>query len=384
MLYAIDAVDTLFFRNGAPFDAGLNHAASSAFPPLPSVYAGALRTGGLSLGRSDQNAARRIKIGFSGLMAGNQFLFPRPLDSVVWKQEGSKWLLKLLRLTPAPISSAPLEWGLSAEPSGSKEVAPRGGGYISENELQAYLEGNEWNCSVQALADYIHDERHIGIQIDPASGAARDRRWYSIHKVRPADQQNRKCSLVVEAEGLSISQPTVIKIGGESKTASLYPIEQCFSLPPVADTGRLFKLYLATPAIFKQGWLPWWIDPATMEGWFAYKKRRIRVRLLSAAVGRYVPVGGFGTFEHNGKFKSKPREMRYAVPAGSVYFFQIVDGTFEDANKLFHQKCISDYRENLGFVYDNWDRLRYCDRGFGYSLIGRIGEEQGGMIPCTK
>lgn len=46
MFYAIDAVDTLFFRNGAPFDAGLNHAASSAFPPLPSVYAGALRTGG--------------------------------------------------------------------------------------------------------------------------------------------------------------------------------------------------------------------------------------------------------------------------------------------------------------------------------------------------
>lgn len=33
MLYAIDAVDTFFFRNASPFDADLSQSASSMFPP---------------------------------------------------------------------------------------------------------------------------------------------------------------------------------------------------------------------------------------------------------------------------------------------------------------------------------------------------------------
>ncbi|MDR5598733.1 type III-B CRISPR module-associated Cmr3 family protein [Paenibacillus larvae] len=35
MLYAIDAVDTFFFRNASPFDADLSQSASSMFPPFP-------------------------------------------------------------------------------------------------------------------------------------------------------------------------------------------------------------------------------------------------------------------------------------------------------------------------------------------------------------
>ncbi|MEV2675618.1 hypothetical protein ABND72_21525, partial [Paenibacillus larvae] len=67
-------------------------------------------------------------------------------------------------------------------------------------------------------------------------------------------------------------------------------------------------------------------------------------------------------------------------PAGSVYFFEIIEGEFQDAIRLFHQKCMSDHREGLGFSYQNWDRMRYCDRGFGYSLVGNIGSEQGGIV----
>lgn len=103
---------------------------------------------------------------------------------------------------------------------------------------------------------------------------------------------------------------------------------------------------------------------------FTYKKRLVRVRLLCAVVGRFVPAGGFGASGGGGR----PREMRYAVPAGSVYFFKLLEGGTETVNKLFHGKCLSDYRETQGFVYKNIDRMRYCDRGFGYCLTGNLSE----------
>ncbi|WP_106768732.1 type III-B CRISPR module-associated Cmr3 family protein [Paenibacillus faecalis] len=382
MFYAIDAVDTLFFRNASPFDAGLNYNSSSMFPPLPSVYAGALRN--IAYKREDENqsiSSRQLKIGFNGLMVNHRFLFPRPLDSVVVDDHNS---MELLHLTPAPVGSGPLESCLSTPSSGEtslqKEVEPRGGGYIEESELQVYLDGGSFTSPCKPLADFVHIEDHIGIQIDRKSGASLSRKWYSVQRVRPINTEKRKCMLVVEAKGVTLDKQALLKIGGESKVGSLKPLKQECFFTPATSTDKFFKLYLATPAIFKQGWLPWWIDPVTKEGSFAYKKHRIRVRLISAAVGKYVPTGGFGTVSG----KAKPRELRLAVPAGSVYFFKILEGTFEDANKLFHQKCISDYRENLGFVYNNWDRLRYCDRGFGYSFVGRIGKEQGGMVTCTN
>lgn len=374
MFYSINAVDTFFFRNPTPFDAGVNFHSVSLFPPLPSVYAGALRHG-------KKLNAREIKIGFNGLMANNRFLFPRPLDTVVLEDKRHVPRLELLRLKRSPTGSSPLTYALAAKSNSvQKEMKLRGGGYMDENELQAYLSGKKTNFSCQELASYIHAENHIGIAIDRKTGRTEDRKWYSIQRIRPKDQKDRHCSLVVEAKGINLNDDMVLKVGGESKVASVKRLDRMFVISPVVSAEKIFKLYIATPAIFKHGWLPWWIDPETKEGWFAYKKRKIRVRLISAVVGRPVSAGGFGRVQGD----PTPRELRLAIPAGSVYFFEILEGTMTDAVKLFHQKCLSDYRENLGFEYRNWDRLRYCDRGFGYSLVGKVNDEQGGSLSCTK
>lgn len=372
MFYVIDAIDSFFFRTAAPFDAGANHHATSLFPPLPSVYAGAMRNA-VSSGQADQ----RLKIGYNGLMVNDHFWFPLPLDCVVREGIGMEYL----HLAKAPVSQYPLPYSLlPQEHKMSKDTKLQGGGYIEEDGLRAYLQGNELHPSMpcHALDGVIRYENQIGIQMNPETGTSLDKHWYVIRTVRPADRHDRKCSLVVEASGTFMDNTAILKVGGESKTAQVRPLHKEVGLQAVAAQDKYFKLYLATPAIFKHGWLPWWINPETMEGTFSYKRHSIRVRLCSAAVGRYVPVGGFG-ISHG-----KPREMRYAVPAGSVYFFEIIEGTFEKANKLFHQKCLSDYRESWGFKYNNWDRLRYCDRGFGYSLVGRIGEGQGGAMLCTR
>ncbi|MCB8818363.1 type III-B CRISPR module-associated Cmr3 family protein [Desulfosporosinus shakirovi] len=383
MFYKIDAVDTLFFRSAAPFDAGVNYAPRSLFPPLPSVYTGALYSCALPQNDAKISAkalslSRQLKIGFNGVMINNDFCFPRPLDTIVVEGTG----LDFMYLSPSPIGSYPLQYCLSDVNSRyQKQLEPRGGGYLIKEDLQTYLAGESKGMACYSLADHYHEEDRIGIQIDRNSGAAQDKKMYHIKMARPADRENNKCSLVVEANGISLPEQAVVKIGGEGKVAQLCRLDRSISLSPVAEKAEFFKLYFATPAIFKKGWLPWWIDEKTKTGVFAYKKRQIRVKLICAAVGRYIPTGGFSVDPHDNK--AKPREMRYAIPAGSVYYFQIIEGTFEDASKLFHQKCLSDYRETRGFIYDNWDRMRYCDRGFGYCFVGAVKNEEG-QILCMK
>ncbi|HEC25711.1 MAG TPA: hypothetical protein ENI54_06865, partial [bacterium] len=44
MIVEIDALDTLFFRDGKPFTMAENRWADTVFPPFPSVIYGALRS----------------------------------------------------------------------------------------------------------------------------------------------------------------------------------------------------------------------------------------------------------------------------------------------------------------------------------------------------
>jgi CRISPR-associated protein Cmr3 len=52
--------------------------------------------------------------------------------------------------------------------------------------------------------------------------------------------------------------------------------------------------------------------------------------------------------------------MYRAVPAGSVYYFEIIEGTQEQIVSLFNFKKISEERAN---------------EGFGFSLVGRVGND---------
>lgn len=44
MIISLEAIDTLFFRDGKPFTMGEDNFASGIFPPAPSVLYGALRS----------------------------------------------------------------------------------------------------------------------------------------------------------------------------------------------------------------------------------------------------------------------------------------------------------------------------------------------------
>lgn len=374
MIYLIDPIDNFFFRTPIPFEAGGETAViDGVFPPLPSAYAGALRP----LMKDCEGI--RLKIGWNGLWFKDSPYFPKPLDLYISKNgDGEKNYLKSMELRKKPLSNYPLEY-MPFIPQGQMEKEKNTGiPYLSEDSLLRYLNGDSLETAGVDMKNYIKEEPKLGIAVDPKSGTSKDQLLYQVSYIRPTDG----LKLAVEAN-LSLSgdeADTIIKLGGEGKTARISPADHLISAPLLADDTKYFKLYLASPAIFKKGWLPGWLDEGTMTGCFKYKKREIRVRLLSACVGRKVLCGGFGYDKKNKEYR--PRELRCGVPAGSVYYFEILQGDFETARKLFHMKCISDYRESIGFDYAMYpyNRIRYCDRGFGYAFVGKINQhlDQGG------
>lgn len=369
MIYLIDPIDNFFFRSPIPYEAGGETTMIHGdFPPLPSAYAGAFRA------LIKDHVELRFKIGWNGLWLKESMYFPKPLDLYVSKKENEdRTLFKSMELRKKSLSNYPLEYIPFIPQRQMEKEKNQAVSYLSEHSLLQYLNGDRLEIAGVDLRSYMKEEAKLGIAVDQGSGTSRDQLLYQITYIRPT----AGLKLAVETN-LSLSENwtdengegTVIKLGGEGKNARIRPTDHVISAPVQSDGTKYFKLYLASPAIFKKGWLPGWLDEKTMTGWFKYKKREIKVRLLSACVGRKALCGGFG---YDRIYKEyRPRELRYGVPAGSVYYFEILQGDFDDALKLFHMKCISDYREGMGFDYTVFNRSRYCDRGYGYAFVGKF------------
>jgi CRISPR-associated protein Cmr3 len=104
---------------------------------------------------------------------------------------------------------------------------------------------------------------------------------------------------------------------------------------------RRFLLYLATSALFTQDplWLPDFIDPDSLTG----TRDGVTLRVRAVAAARPVPIGGWDLANN------QPRPMRLAVPAGSVYWCEALDGTGQDVMEAFHGQCLSSMFAEIGF-----------------------------------
>ena len=90
----------------------------------------------------------------------------------------------------------------------------------------------------------------------------------------------------------------------------------------IREAGGL-SLTLLTPALFTEGWYPTWLDeklegtPPGCDG--------LRLKLRAAAIDRWQPHSGWDLAQQS------PRAGRKLVPAGAVFWFQILQ---DDDNAL--------------------------------------------------
>jgi len=369
MWYKIKPLDTLFFRDGRPFSMGAETWANPIFPPYPSTVYGAIRTwiiferGSLKdfkegkfkeeLGTPSGKGNLRIKGPF--ICLDNNIYFPVPFDCLKKKgapenEKNNLFYINLMNRPEVFISDYPLESILVNKNDFELEECDE---FLDINSFKDYLMGNDTQPNFTEKTKIFSYEKKTGIKRSRKTLSSEEGHIYRIPMIR----LERKAKLFVEIDGLSrYPKGGLLQIGGEGKTAKIEKIEN-YPLMTLIDIdfkfeNKVFKLYLATPAIFKKGWIPDWINETTFEGNY----EEIKLKLVSCSIGKYNLIGGWDLAN------KRPKPMYKAVPPGSVYYFKILDDTpAEKIKEVFHLKNISDMNSDINL-----------EEGFGLSFVGEV------------
>jgi CRISPR-associated protein Cmr3 len=393
----IEPSDVLLFRDGRPFSAGEGHRARSIFPPTPNTMQGVIRSRVLAercgryrqyrdrcLNCPDQNnctipeeiglpanlvtnedghfGKMHLKgplIANNGLTNNDQqlFYFPMPADVVQVKDKGSS-------VTPQLRILQPLSTQLPGQNDGHHQLLPLWAaatkpvesvqGYLDQHQLQQYLLRS---CpqTVTKTDLLFAKESRFGIEVNYSRQTVKESQLYQTEFVRCESN----VGLYIEIEGIRQfsadpdEKSGLMAIGGENRASSYTQLDTGIDWDKLREQFREnlpktagFKLYLATPTIFKQGWLPSWVNAETLEGEY----NGVLIKLKAAAIGRYQIIGGWDV-AHN-----RPKPTRRAVSAGSVYYFTT---EAEPAKILdtFHWQNLADDASDAQI-------------GYGLSLVG--------------
>jgi CRISPR-associated protein Cmr3 len=213
---------------------------------------------------------------------------------------------------------------------------------LEQLTFQRYLNASKIGIHPKPVNDFFETEPKIGIGRGNATNISDNGLLYRSVQKRP-----KEISFLIDIEGVinAETKKGYLQLGGEKKVAFWEEVEPIVIDCPLIDS-TCFKIYLSTPAFFKDGWKP--TNFLTQHG----------LKLLTAAIGRPLQLGGWDV---EGK---KPKPMWQAVPAGSVYYVEA--SSKEKASELaqlIHGQSIS---ENIDLKFN------LKQQGFGIAYIGRI------------
>lgn len=339
----------LLLRDGRPFAAGGEESRAQSLPlPLPHTLAGFVRTqlgeargfDWRSLKGLDEHALYKRLRELHGtpirslLLRNDTFMFPAPLNAVVDK-DGN-----IYRSAPEPLKAGegvnlpdddlrpPL---LSPDPGEGFKPAP-GYNYWPTETMKRWLLG-ETPEQREAISGPPSEER-THVSIDPTTGAGVEGELFTVsyrsfEDVQDGTHHRWTMRVKTDVQG-EISK--LGHLGGERRPVALANLGNDPAAWPNKGqfqevTNKLLDpnqsricFILTSPALFTHGWKPAWLTedtgPETPAG---VRVLRGKVKLVGAAVGRRVAVSGW-TLREN-----KPKAVRWAVPAGSVYFLEVTE-----------------------------------------------------------
>ncbi|MDR1376457.1 MAG: type III-B CRISPR module-associated protein Cmr3 [Synergistaceae bacterium] len=351
----IQPIDPLISRDSRPFGQGQGTKIRSLEWLTPSVVCGSLRTSvGKSVGSFDVQKLKSIKVRGPFLECEKSLYFPRPLDFVTDQSMSNGGSISGYAIRPKALNpeDGVTEMPLGLDPTFAQDLPEEDfkpehvPAFWSADAMSRWLagelarEGRFSLPSSDCLEGPAKDERvHVGICSE--TGASEDSLLFSTtgldFKVKREGEKISQMSISIEVEPPEDYRETIEKklsplhvLGGERRLAEWRLLENTkntikgWTPPRISETTRL-RMILATPAIFSQGWLPGWIDKGTKEG--TIPGTNVKVSLVSAVIGRWVPISGW-SYEtgHSG-----PKPLRRMVPAGSVYFLKAIDAQSFDS-----------------------------------------------------
>jgi CRISPR-associated protein Cmr3 len=341
MLIAIEAIDTLIFRDGKPFGGDEDTWANTNILPSPSTVYGALRAiyfsqnlKELKKANTNDDPTRDLKIKGIYLEYKNNIIFPIPLDTIGFEEKGKiKKFIKNLLLDENNTTNNKLPYIFTTNINNGENF----GGFLKRSIFKQYLEYKNKDFPIIELNTILQEEAKIGIGLNKTTKSVEDGKLYRIGLNRYKDLK-----ILVDFEGLNIEEHGIMRFGGEAKGAIYNKVERELNLPKIDKlSSNRFKLYLLTPAIFKKGWLPDFININSLEGEY----EGVKLKLIASASGKPKFIGGWDIKENS----SKP--MYKAVPAGSVYYFEFSgnEGDKKKIREYFSYNSISDFYQNEGY-----------------------------------
>lgn len=306
--------DTVAVRDGRPFRAGVDFVAESV-PPWPSTIAGAVRA---AYGDREPQAVRGPVLARFTDTGGWNLHFPMPAD-VVRSPGGRAYLLRpdpelagiitdLGEGLLAPARKGKVEPAEGWIPASAlttylhAKVSP--GGFDLRKELRPYRQG----------ADPLVPERRVGLARTRARTAREGYFYQSVH-LRPRENWAflACCDLPSDAEEPLWRPRNVAQLGGGSRLADVTEADGVdWPKPPAAFPGGRVLAYLATPALWRDGW-----RPPLPQG----------AELVGAAVPAPRPVASSSprTARERRTKLLDTVSLRWAVPAGAVYLLRFED-----------------------------------------------------------
>lgn len=385
--YRLTPDDVLFFRDGKPSTRGSDHYLRSLFPPHPSTFYGAVRTrrlldGGVDLADLNESTwSQRLNGlqaelgpwgGFGSLalrgpwlVLGGEPLFPAPADlgvipartdekepprieTVVRYKPGSaltagggSYPKNLALLQPHGVDGQP--W---LPPDPGVEPRPAAGWFLTPAGLSVWRNGG-----VPKPDQFVHsstlwrDETRTGLGLRTDARAGEDGQLYTFGFIR----LETGVSLGFELTGTGMEAAGRLRLGGEGRSVVVAPGPAFPAASGLPEASR-FSLSFATPALSAAGSWPPGFSEERRDGVLG----GIAVRLIAAVVPGFVLVGGWDLARR----QAKP--LRRALPAGSVFLFETLDGTpADEAAARLDGQCLSDF---------SGDEL--ARQGFGLAVAG--------------
>jgi CRISPR-associated protein Cmr3 len=366
----------LVLRTGKPFgDTG----GGDSFPfPLPSTVAGALRTAHADTLQLDfkQDHSRIIAWQAQGALPAiitddtAQALFPRPQD-VSYVQPDKHLILQ--RLSPEPLADKDEEGcdlpdGLSPaflnDNDEEKSKPATGPVWWTQDAMTAWLLGETPEATTLG-PNVLPIETRTHVALCPETLSARtgqlfqsagpdfgNRRKKPDHSFAERGWQTDRYGLLARfSEDI---QADLLRLGGEGRLTAVSHHESAWPQLPdnlasaLANTRRI-RLVLATPALFDDGWKPGWIDKDRLGSPPGIPE--LKLRLCAAVIDRWQAISGWDLLD------KKPKAIRRLVPAGSVFWFEVVGEPSADWAKALWLSAVSDQEQ------DRHD-------GFGLALPG--------------
>jgi CRISPR-associated protein Cmr3 len=316
VLLELEPLDTVFFRDARPMQAGAGSGGHGASWPLPTVVHEALRTallrrsGRLPKSRSERghhrpNRSRQRWIAtrdFESLrvlgplpLRDGVLYLPRPADVV---PRGEKQVVVMAPLAASAGRSSPAVAGVDlcrdgkhpghgASPEGpgrwlrgvAAVVEPskdQAGAWVSLADfLRLIRSGPGETVELPAVEDLWDTEFRIGIEVDPETRTAAEGKFYTAEHLRlregvrlwlaaelspVADRREAETARLQELAGAALT------LGGESRQCRVRAsrAELAVEPPPLPAEGPWgIRWVLATPAVFEGGWRPGWVCAET-------------------------------------------------------------------------------------------------------------------------